>query len=195
MTGVQTCALPISDTESPSAPSSAPLSRAPLPCWATQALCDLARGETELRRLRERQAAETDGVSRGLERAVLGARREERRLLERVEQDHRDAQRRLEQLQRENAAAARVSQALLDQRLGRVRVGVCEKCGSPFKVGRGRWGKFLACTGYPECKNIKKIDKDGNIVETKAKTTKRSEERRVGKECLRLCRSRWSPYH
>ena len=28
---------------------------------------------------------------------------------------------------------------------------------------------------------------------THAKT--RSEERRVGKECLRLCRSRWSPYH
>ena len=25
--------------------------------------------------------------------------------------------------------------------------------------------------------------------------TARSEERRVGKECLRLCRSRWSPYH
>ena len=25
--------------------------------------------------------------------------------------------------------------------------------------------------------------------------TCRSEERRVGKECLRLCRSRWSPYH
>ena len=26
-------------------------------------------------------------------------------------------------------------------------------------------------------------------------STTRSEERRVGKECLRLCRSRWSPYH
>ena len=26
-------------------------------------------------------------------------------------------------------------------------------------------------------------------------TTERSEERRVGKECGRLCRSRWSPYH
>lgn len=38
--------------------------------------------------------------------------------------------------------------------------GVCEKCGSPFKVGRGRWGKFLACTGYPTCKNIKKIEKE-----------------------------------
>ena len=27
------------------------------------------------------------------------------------------------------------------------------------------------------------------------RTGLRSEERRVGKECLRLCRSRWSPYH
>ena len=30
---------------------------------------------------------------------------------------------------------------------------------------------------------------------TRKKTSIRSEERRVGKECLRLCRSRWSPYH
>lgn len=37
--------------------------------------------------------------------------------------------------------------------------GRCEKCGRPFKISRGRWGKFLACTGYPECKNIKKIEK------------------------------------
>ena len=39
------------------------------------------------------------------------------------------------------------------------------------------------------------------ILELKANPKKRgkgvvrSEERRVGKECLRLCRSRWSPYH
>ena len=26
-------------------------------------------------------------------------------------------------------------------------------------------------------------------------TPKRSEERRVGKECASMCRSRWSPYH
>ena len=32
---------------------------------------------------------------------------------------------------------------------------------------------------------------DGIVLACKA----RSEERRVGKECLRLCRSRWSPYH
>lgn len=37
--------------------------------------------------------------------------------------------------------------------------GVCEKCGKPFKVNRGRWGRFLSCTGYPDCKNIRKIEK------------------------------------
>ena len=30
---------------------------------------------------------------------------------------------------------------------------------------------------------------------TETQMVSRSEERRVGKECLRLCRSRWSPYH
>ena len=39
------------------------------------------------------------------------------------------------------------------------KAGKCEKCGRPFKISNGRWGKFLACTGYPECKNIKKIEK------------------------------------
>ncbi|GAA6219677.1 uncharacterized protein LOC122885051 [Lates japonicus] len=87
------------------------------PCWATQARCDLAQAEAELRRLQERHATETESVKRGIERAILGARREERRLLERVEQDHRDTQQRLEQVQRENMAAARVSQSLLDKRL------------------------------------------------------------------------------
>ena len=32
-------------------------------------------------------------------------------------------------------------------------------------------------------------------VQSAIKAISRSEERRVGKECLRLCRSRWSPYH
>lgn len=49
------------------------------------------------------------------------------------------------------------------------KAGVCEKCGRPFKIGRGRWGRFLACTGYPECRNIKKIDAEGNIIEPKEK--------------------------
>jgi len=34
---------------------------------------------------------------------------------------------------------------------------MCEKCGKPMAVKRGRFGFFLACTGYPDCRNTKKI--------------------------------------
>ena len=43
-----------------------------------------------------------------------------------------------------------------------------------------------------------RTDKDGNVHMPIGRVSfedARSEERRVGKECLRLCRSRWSPYH
>ena len=33
----------------------------------------------------------------------------------------------------------------------------CEKCGKPMVLKRGRFGYFMACTGYPECRNTKKI--------------------------------------
>jgi DNA topoisomerase I len=33
---------------------------------------------------------------------------------------------------------------------------ICEKCGKPMAVKVGRFGKFLACTGYPECKTTKR---------------------------------------
>ena len=33
---------------------------------------------------------------------------------------------------------------------------ICEKCGRQMVVKMGRYGKFIACPGYPECKNIKK---------------------------------------
>ncbi len=36
---------------------------------------------------------------------------------------------------------------------------VCEKCGKPMVVKRGFRGAFLACSGYPDCKNTKPIKK------------------------------------
>lgn len=33
----------------------------------------------------------------------------------------------------------------------------CELCGRPMVVKYGRYGRFIACSGYPECKNVKKI--------------------------------------
>jgi DNA topoisomerase-1 len=35
---------------------------------------------------------------------------------------------------------------------------VCEKCGSPMIIKTGRFGKFLACTNYPECKHTKSLN-------------------------------------
>ncbi|MGN1043719.1 MAG: type I DNA topoisomerase [Acutalibacteraceae bacterium] len=34
---------------------------------------------------------------------------------------------------------------------------ICDKCGKPMVVKYGRFGKFIACSGYPECTNIKKM--------------------------------------
>ncbi len=41
---------------------------------------------------------------------------------------------------------------------------VCEKCGKPMALKRGRYGAFLGCTGYPECKNIVKTSPSGSPI-------------------------------
>jgi DNA topoisomerase-1 len=33
-------------------------------------------------------------------------------------------------------------------------VGVCEKCGRPMVMKKGKFGSFVACSGYPDCRNI-----------------------------------------
>ena len=40
---------------------------------------------------------------------------------------------------------------------------ICENCGKPMQMKRGRFGQFLACTGYPDCKTTRKIQKGGKI--------------------------------
>ncbi|MAG44848.1 DNA topoisomerase I [bacterium] len=59
----------------------------------------------------------------------------------------------------------------------------CEKCGKPMVIKMGRFGKFLACSGFPECKNAKPIKKGtgvkcpkckkGELVERRTKKGKR----------------------
>ncbi|HEV2800866.1 MAG TPA: type I DNA topoisomerase [Pyrinomonadaceae bacterium] len=39
----------------------------------------------------------------------------------------------------------------------------CELCGKPMALKRGRFGQFLGCTGYPDCRNIRKIDRKGVV--------------------------------
>ncbi|MFH1081007.1 MAG: type I DNA topoisomerase [Pseudomonadota bacterium] len=45
----------------------------------------------------------------------------------------------------------------------------CEKCGRPMAVKQGRFGPFLGCSGYPECKNIVNVRKDENGAMTPVK--------------------------
>ncbi|MDG5788201.1 type I DNA topoisomerase [Evansella sp. AB-P1] len=55
----------------------------------------------------------------------------------------------------------------------------CEKCGNEMVYKMGRFGKFMACSNFPECRNTKAIVKDvgvkcpeckeGNVVERKSK--------------------------
>ncbi|MDQ7175052.1 type I DNA topoisomerase [Staphylococcus chromogenes] len=55
----------------------------------------------------------------------------------------------------------------------------CEKCGSPMVIKMGRYGKFMACSNFPDCRNTKAIVKpigvkcptckEGDVVERKSK--------------------------
>ena len=56
---------------------------------------------------------------------------------------------------------------------------LCEKCGKPMVYRMGRYGRFLACSGFPECRNTKAIVVNtnvkclacgGNIVQRKSRT-------------------------
>jgi DNA topoisomerase-1 len=39
---------------------------------------------------------------------------------------------------------------------------VCDKCGRSMVIKKGRYGGFLACSGYPECKNTQSLNSNGN---------------------------------
>jgi DNA topoisomerase-1 len=74
--------------------------------------------------------------------------------------------------QNENGQAASAAPETTDQ--------ICPKCGASCMVKRGRFGPFISCSKYPECKTIIKIEKktgvkcpacdDGDIVEKKGRS-------------------------
>jgi DNA topoisomerase-1 len=49
---------------------------------------------------------------------------------------------------------------------------VCEKCGSPMIIKWGRNGRFMACSGYPECRNTKPLPGEEQQVQTDQKCEK-----------------------
>lgn len=75
---------------------------------------------------------------------------------------------------------------------------ICEKCGKPMIIKTGRFGKFLACSNFPECKNTKTIKKtiglpcqecnEGEIVE------KRTKRKRTFWGCSRYPECKWASW-
>ncbi|MFL1674004.1 type I DNA topoisomerase [Paenibacillus dendritiformis] len=54
---------------------------------------------------------------------------------------------------------------------------ICEKCGRHFVYKMGRFGKFLACSGFPDCRNTRPIVKDTGVACPKCKEGKLVERR------------------
>ena len=45
----------------------------------------------------------------------------------------------------------------------------CAKCGRPMVIKRGKFGEFLACTGYPECKTTQSLNNQGPAISSGVK--------------------------
>ena len=68
-----------------------------------------------------------------------------------------------------NGFSSELQQAEKDLEKKRIKIKdeetdvVCELCGRKMVIKSGRFGKFLACPGYPECKNTKPITEDTGV--------------------------------
>ncbi|PIQ77883.1 DNA topoisomerase I [Candidatus Peregrinibacteria bacterium CG11_big_fil_rev_8_21_14_0_20_46_8] len=77
---------------------------------------------------------------------------------------------------------------------------VCEKCGKPMEIKLGRFGKFLSCTGYPECKNAKPFGKDPEKQKEEDEKLKELQEKHKNEVCekcgsaMEVKRGRFGPF-
>jgi len=49
------------------------------------------------------------------------------------------------------------------KKIAQVDDAACDRCGSPMIVRWNRWGRFLGCSAYPECRNTKPIDEPPEV--------------------------------
>jgi len=62
---------------------------------------------------------------------------------------------------------------------------ICDKCGAPMIIKTGRYGKFLACSAFPECRNIKKFGGDSNPSKPEDAGLKDLQEKYAGEVCTK----------
>ncbi len=60
---------------------------------------------------------------------------------------------------------------------------VCDKCGAEMIIKTGRYGKFLACSGFPDCRNIKKMGGGPEASPEKSAKITELEKKHAGETC------------
>ncbi len=70
---------------------------------------------------------------------------------------------------------------------------ICEKCGKPMLIKYGRFGKFIACSGFPDCRNVKSIKKEKETIGMKCPKCEQGEviKKRTRKKRMFFGCSRW----
>jgi len=61
----------------------------------------------------------------------------------------------------------------------------CDKCGAEMVIKTGRYGKFLACGAYPDCKNIKSLKKEVELDDDKKKELEDLEKKYKDEKCAK----------
>ncbi|WP_075366094.1 type I DNA topoisomerase [Desulfosporosinus metallidurans] len=62
-----------------------------------------------------------------------------------------------------------ITLALAEEKIGKVKIEdqisdeICENCGRNMVIKMGRYGKFLACPGFPECRNTKPLFEEAGL--------------------------------
>ncbi|MEA3449641.1 MAG: type I DNA topoisomerase [Patescibacteria group bacterium] len=72
----------------------------------------------------------------------------------------------------------------------------CDKCGETMIIKTGRYGKFLACSGFPDCKNIKSMGKDGKADKKTKELEKKYKDEKCDKcgEAMIIKNGRFGPF-
>jgi DNA topoisomerase-1 len=60
---------------------------------------------------------------------------------------------------------------------------VCEKCGSPMVIKWGRHGRFMACSGFPECKNTRPLESQKSEVRSQKSGTENQQTEEKCEKC------------
>lgn len=103
----------------------------------------------------------------------IGFTRDMEENLDRIEEGSEDWQKVLSEFYKSFSGYFKKAEKNLDRRKPKLRETEfqCDKCGSPMVERSGRYGPFIACSRFPECRNTKRLDEVGRPVDSNSNST------------------------